>query len=395
MPVGYLIGVVGPAVVTAAALAPVPRHWSRGQLVWRLSMQANELPFVIAAWLLAISALAGAQGDLTGPVGLAGAGLAALTLAGVAVVVIRALRAARAANEAIAAGLAADPLRRSAHTRPRPWPQLVFAPLAIRRRDVVRRANLSYGPAGQANLLDLYLPRSGATSGPCLLYFHGGGYTSGRKSREARALLYRLASKGWVCGSANYRLARAARYPAPLVDAKRAIAWLREHAASLGADPTAIVVAGSSAGAHLAAMAALTPNLAALQPGFEDATTDVAAAICLYGFYGSPDWIDREPGAPSAPADLIDDSAPPMFIAHGTSDSFVPVTEARDFVQRFRAVAPLSPMVYVELPGAQHTFDLYHSIRFDAVLGAIERFTAGIPLASTRLPRANRRSFGD
>ncbi len=258
---------------------------------------------------------------------------------------------------------------------------MLIAPLAVRRRDVVREADLAYGPAGRQNLLDVYRPRSGAVTGPCLVYFHGGGYRSGRKNREARALIYRLAGQGWICVSANYRLARTAPYPAQLVDAKRVIAWLREHAPAYGADGSTIVVAGSSAGAHLAAMAALTPDVAELQPGFEAADTHVSAAVCLYGFYGSPTWIDREPGAPSAPVERLDAGAPPMLISHGTHDSFVPVTVAREFVERFRATAPERPLVYLELPGAQHTFDLYHSVRFHAVIDAVDAFTASVRAA--------------
>jgi acetyl esterase/lipase len=381
--IGFVVAMAVAGVVTAAALAPPPRGWSLGQLCWRLGMQANELPFVVAAWVLAATALAAAQGTLRGPAGVAGAGAAALILAGLVVVTMRALRteplAARAIVDGLRAAGSAEPSPQTAPVRrPRPWLRLLFAPLAVRRRDVVRRANLRYGPAGRANLLDLYLPRSGATTGPCLVYFHGGGYRSGRKNREARALLYRLASQGWVCVSANYRLAAAARYPAPLADAKRVISWMRDNAPSYGADPSSITVAGSSAGAHLAAMAALTPNTPALQPGFESADTRVIAAICLYGFYGTPTWIDQEHDAPSAPADLVDDHAPPMFLAHGTHDGFASVSDVRDFVNRFRAAAPHSPMVYLELPGAQHTFDLYHSVRFDAVLGAIDAFVDGI-----------------
>jgi alpha/beta hydrolase fold len=52
---------------------------------------------------------------------------------------------------------------------------------------------------------------------------------------------------------------------------KQAIAWVRRHGAEHGADPSVLVVAGSSAGAHLASMAALTPNDPAFQPGFEGA----------------------------------------------------------------------------------------------------------------------------
>jgi acetyl esterase/lipase len=384
VPIGYLIGVAIPAVVTAAALAPVPRSWKLGQLCWRLTFQINELPVLVACWVLAATALAAAQGDLGTPGGLAGAAVAVLTLAGLAVVLGRALQAGRAAAQALTDGLgpgwtaAVDPQRAGRLTRRRPWLRLLFAPLAVRRRDVVRQANLSYGRAGRRNLLDVYIPRSGTVSGPCLVHFHGGGYYSGRKNREARALIYRLASQGWVCISANYRRAGEAAFPAALVDAKRVIAWMREHASAYGADPSTIVVAGSSAGAHLAAMVALTPNSAALQPGFDQADTHVCAAICLYGFYGSPTWIDREPGAPSAPIALIRRGAPPMLVVHGTHDSFVPVSDARGFVERFRNDAPDTPLVYLELPGAQHTFDLYRSVRFEAVTDAAALFTARV-----------------
>jgi acetyl esterase/lipase len=362
--------------VTGAALVPPPRSWQLGQVVWRLSMQANELPFVVAAWVLAATGLAAGQGQLDDAAGLAVAGLALLTLAGLAVVTARALRAAPVAARAVADGLPGSPPAGAGGRRP--WLRLLLLPLAVRRRDVVRRKNLSYGPAGRANLLDLYQPRSGTASGPCLVYLHGGGYRSGRKSREARALVYRLASQGWLCVSANYRLAGQARYPAALVDAKRVIAWLHEQAPEYGADPSSVTVAGSSAGAHLAAMAALTPGVAGLQPGFEAADTSVTAAVCLYGFYGSPGWIECEPGAASSPVDEVGDSAPPMLVAHGTHDSFASVAGAREFVDRFSAVAPHRPLVYVELPGAQHTFDLYHSLRFDAVLGAVEAFLAAV-----------------
>ena len=87
-------------------------------------------------------------------------------------------------------------------------------PLAVRRRDVVRVRNLAYGSARPEQLLDLYRPRSHVADRPCLVYFHGGGYRTGRKSREARALIYRLASQGWLCVSANYRLPRVRRTPA-------------------------------------------------------------------------------------------------------------------------------------------------------------------------------------
>lgn len=357
-----------------------------------MTMQVNELPMLLACWVIASTALAATQGDLSRPWGIAGLILALSTLGGLAVVLLRALQAGRvvadAFKDALGVGWRATltPEVTARLARRRPWVRSLFAPLAVRRRDVLREADLTYGPAGKENLLDAYVPRDGALTGPCLVYFHGGGYYGGRKNREARALIYRLASQGWLCVSANYRLARTAPYPAALVDAKRVIAWVRERAAHYGADPSDVTVAGSSAGAHLAAMTALSPNAAALQPGFEQVDTQVSAAICLYGFYRSPNWVACEPGAPSAPVDHIRPGAPPMLIAHGMRDSFVPASAAREFVSRFRAAAPKSPLVYLELPGAQHTFDLYHSVRFHEVTDAVDAFTGYVASMRSTTP---------
>ena len=174
----------------------------------------------------------------------------------------------------------------------------VFWPLPLRARHVQRIANVSHGPGGRRNRLDLYRQRSGPAGAPVLIHFHGGHFRMGGKSREARALFYRFASEGWVCISADYRLRRAGRFPASQIDAKRAIAWARQHAAEYGADPSLLVVAGNSAGAHLASMAALTANDPVFQPGFEDADTSVSAAVCLYGFYGNRDPAGPLPSSP-------------------------------------------------------------------------------------------------
>jgi acetyl esterase/lipase len=70
-----------------------------------------------------------------------------------------------------------------------------------------------------------------------------------------------------------------ARVPDDVVDAKRLIAWARRHAGTYGGDPGRIVIAGSSAGAHIAMTAALTVNDPAFQRGFGYVDTTVAAAI--------------------------------------------------------------------------------------------------------------------
>lgn len=197
---------------------------------------------------------------------------------------------------------------------------------------------------------------------------------SGRKDCEARPLLYRLASQGWVCISANYRLRPAAQFRNPLIDPKKVIAWAREHGHEYGADPTVMFMAGSSAGGHLASLAALTPNDPAFQPGFERTDTSVTAAISLYGYYGPLDTTERLPSSPQA---YVGADAPPFFVTHGDRDLLVSVEGARLFVERLRSTSS-NPVVYAELPGAHHAFDLFHSIRFETVVDAIEAFAAWV-----------------
>ena len=123
--------------------------------------------------------------------------------------------------------------------------------------------------------------------------------------------------------------------------------------------------------ASLPPTAALTANDPRFQPGFEDVDTSVTAAVLLYAYYG--DYHRGDSGQASSPLAYIRADAPPFFVAHGDRDMLVPVSTARDFVRRLRAVST-SSVVYAELPGAQHTFDLYRSIRFTHVVDGIEQF---------------------
>ncbi|HMG63580.1 MAG TPA: alpha/beta hydrolase [Streptosporangiaceae bacterium] len=373
---------------TLLALAPLRRPFALGVLSFLLTLALNEVPFLGFYYLLASTLLALSQGGIDAPGSRAAAGLAVLATAGLAVIAWRGLRAgpavARALDEGLGAGWrgAVDPAL-AARRRRLPLARILFAPLAFRRRDVERLANISYGPAGRQNQLDVYRHRARPAGAPVLVHLHGGALFTGKKNRESLALLYRLASQGWVCISANYRLSPAARFPDHLIDAKKVIAWVREHGPEHGADPAVLVLAGSSAGAQLAALAALTPGDPAYQPGFEDADTSVSAAVCLYGYYGRP--AARE-AAPDSPLAYDGTDAPPFFVAHGDHDSLIPVAAARLFAGRLRA-ASASPVVYAELPGAQHGFDRFNSLRFEAVVDGIEAFAAWV--------RSGRAAAGD
>ena len=153
---------------------------------------------------------------------------------------------------------------------------------------------------------------------------------------------------------------------------KKVLAWVREHGPEYGADPSVVFVAGSSAGGHLASMAALTANDPSLQPGFEDADTSVTAVVSLYGYYG----LGR------AGAVLTDGVRRPgrAAVLRGAPRSgHAGRRRRRAAIRRARsAEARPNPVVYAELPGAQHAFDFFYSIRFEAVIDGIEAFADGV-----------------
>ena len=377
MPIGYLVTTLLVACGVLGAVAPPRRPLVLGVLSFVAGFALNELPFIAAAWLVVSTLLALDQTGLGSPAGLAAVAVAILAMAGLLLVTRRVLLTGPALERAMTTGLGAGWRGSSGEARPRRRiisGRVLFAPFLMRRRDVTRLANLRYGDAGRKNLLDVYHGRPGTASKPILIHLHGGALVMGRKNRESLPLLYRLASQGWVCISANYRLRPAVTFPDHLVDVKKVIAWARQHAGDYGADPSIVLVAGSSSGGQLAALAALTGNDPRYQPGFEHADTSVSAAICLHGYYGQPGSPQTDPFSPLA---YTGEGAPPLFIAHGDRDSLIPVETARLFARRMRA-GSAAPIVYAELPGAQHSFDRFHSIRFEQVVDAAQDFATWV-----------------
>ena len=129
----------------------------------------------------------------------------------------------------------------------------------------------------------------------------------GAKSREARAIFHRLAGQGWVCASANYRLREAGRFPNSLIDAKKAIAWARRHAPDYDADPTVLVVAGSSAECTWPQWPRLHPTTPHFSLGLRtrtppsappSASTAITATAISTGRWPRRRWRTRTPTRP-------------------------------------------------------------------------------------------------
>jgi acetyl esterase/lipase len=272
----------------------------------------------------------------------------------------------------------------SAASRSISWARIVL-PFRFKRAGVKRVKNIQYVDDGaRRHRLDVYRHKDARAGAPVLLQIHGGGWMIGNKEQQGLPLMYHLASKGWVCVAINYRLSPKATWPDHLIDCKRALAWVREHIAEFGGDPEYVVVTGGSAGGHLTAMMGLTANDPQYQPGFEDVDTQVRAMVPFYGVYdwtGSTNKKDngliealeryivkqklndaRDLFISASPIFRVTDDAPRALIIHGDLDTLAPIEQARAFVDRLRSISQRD-VVYVELRGAHHAFEVFNSIR--------------------------------
>ncbi|CAN5416069.1 alpha/beta hydrolase [soil metagenome] len=386
------------AALTANAIRPIP-----GFRVGIAAFFAGWLSGELAPHLLAVTA-ADATANSTGakarrdPVGLA---LAAASSAGLAFLIAQSRRSARVAEGALTEALGGD-YQDSLDSPPTPaelaipWRSLVY-PFRVRNDEVIVERNIAYNDHGKRGFLDIYRPAAGATNAPVLLQVHGGAWTIGNKEQQGIPLMKHLAAKGWVCVAINYRLAPHHPFPAQVIDVKQSIAWIRENIAAYGGDPSYIAITGGSAGGHLCTLAALTAGDTAWQPGSEDADTSVQCAVPHYGVYDfagasklksavlmrdrflgptvlkksfATDPSDFEAASPLL---RITAEAPDFFVLHGAHDTLVDVRQARMFVERLKETSDQS-VVYAELPGAQHAFDVFVSIRSAHIVRAIDRY---------------------
>jgi len=86
--------------------------------------------------------------------------------------------------------------------------------------------------------------------------------------------------------------------------------------------------------------------------------------------------------------------APPFFVIHGERDSLVPVGEARRFVARVREVSR-NLVLYAEMKGGQHAFDLIPSWRTVPVVEAVERFLSAVHRTRRESDRVTRSDVED
>jgi acetyl esterase/lipase len=233
--------------------------------------------------------------------------------------------------------------------------------------------DVPYASISAAQRLDLYLPATGSGPFPLVIWIHGGGWSGGTKTLDDLSPQRQLVNRGYAVATVEYRLSGVARYPAAVQDVKASIRFLRANAATYALAPERVALWGGSAGAHLAALVGVTPEVTA----FDDASlgnatqsvrvqavvswfaptdllqmdADGAAQGCpVYNGTGhdsavSPEglWLGARPSSVPAlakqasPVTWLSSDDPPFLVQHGGRDCTVPTNQGMRLRDGLRA----------------------------------------------------------
>jgi acetyl esterase/lipase len=189
-----------------------------------------------------------------------------------------------------------------------------------------------------------------------IVLFYGGGWAEGEPA-WAFARARHFAEQGMVAVAAEYRLSdqKSISPIEAMADARAVIRWMRSQATSLRIDPRRIAAYGWSAGAHLAASAAIFEVAAAGVGSAPDALILVSPAVSLV----SDQWFQRLLGARGNARDYSPDlyvreGLPPTLILQGSTDTVTPLPGVRRFCDRLVAAKNTCEMHVYE--GFGHLF---------------------------------------
>ncbi len=245
--------------------------------------------------------------------------------------------------------------------------------------DIVLEPDLIYSNVGGKMALDIVRPRASvapnAAPRAAVLCIHGGGFRAGKKESYL-PLCIRLAQRGYVAATVEYRLAPRDQFPAQVHDVKAAVRFLRANAAKYGIDPDRIGVTGQSAGGTLALFVGLTAGVPELE-GFGPNPDQSSRVSCVANFYGATDFtksygksvdaadvlplflggdLEHEPLAHrrSSPLNWVNPSAAPVLSLHGTKDRYVEYAQSVWLTDRLKSVGVVAELETLE--GADHGF---------------------------------------
>jgi acetyl esterase/lipase len=224
--------------------------------------------------------------------------------------------------------------------------------------------------------LDVHLPK-GKARAPLIVWVHGGAWRSGSKKDMP---LGKLVADGYAVASADYRLSTQAKFPAQIYDLKAAIRFLRGHGSEWNLPTSKILVAGDSAGGHLAALLGVSNGNKDLEGDLGNdrgQSSDVQGIISFYGGanlttilkQSTPHGLTvRVPalelllgGQPedvpvlarlASPVFHVDRRDPPLLLLHGDQDPQMPVNQALELWSAYQKAK--GPVQLEIVPGAGH-----------------------------------------
>ncbi|MEE3176227.1 MAG: alpha/beta hydrolase [Verrucomicrobiota bacterium] len=208
--------------------------------------------------------------------------------------------------------------------------------------------------------LNLYLPEK-AKESALVVWIHGGGWQKGSKNN---CKVKWLTEHGYSVASISYRLSQIAKFPAQLHDCKGAIRWLRANSSKYGYKTNHIVVAGSSAGGHLAALIGTTSGNQRLEGNVGGNLNQRSSVSAIIDYYGATDFILRSKTQPSRANEIgsvvynllgggadkkvelaklasaayhVTKDDPPLLIFHGDKDNTVLIDQSEAITKVYKS----------------------------------------------------------
>ena len=273
----------------------------------------------------------------------------------------------------------------------------LLVPFLFRDAEVTSVRDLPYvDGGGPRQRLDVYAPRGGARNAPVLLQIHGGAWTIGNKRQQALPLMMHLSRRGWICVAANYRLSPRATFPDHLIDVKHALRWIRENIAEYGGDPglrrdhrrLGRRTPERAGGAHRE-----SPRVPAGLRGRGHLRAGRGAVLRRLRFHqlagprdgggagelrrAGGDEEEARGGSGGLRAGLaaaLRLGGRPALLRRARHPRLAARVRRRAHLQPKLREVSRAPVVYAELRGAQHAFELFHSPRTHRVIRGVHRF---------------------
>ncbi len=234
--------------------------------------------------------------------------------------------------------------------------QKFYSAAVSERTGVSVRRNIAYG-RGDRQRLDIYEPSDDDGTGPIVIFLYGGSWSGGERGIYG-FVGAALASNGITAIIPDYRLYPEVQFPAFFEDAALAYAWTWRNFLAGKTRKRPIILAGHSAGGHMAALLALDRGY--LNKAAPDAPRP-SAFVSLAGplAFDPTTWPStRDAFANVTNADIarpiafVDKGAPPSLLIHGLADTTVRLWNTRDMAKALNSAG--ASVRKVEYPGIGH-----------------------------------------